>query len=102
MDARPQVEARTGDSIPAPTGRRVQRPRLVSRIEQSDCPLMLVVAPSGFGKTNVLAQGAASTPAVVAWVSCREADRDPTQFWPHLVGACTDRWPTMGGDAALI
>src|SRR4051794_21960697 len=102
MDVRPQVEARTGDSIPAPVGRRVQRPRLVSRIEQSDCPLMLLVAPSGFGKTSVLSQWAAATSADVAWVSCREADSERTHFWSHLIGVCTDRWPAMGTDAALI
>jgi len=101
MDGRPSpVDGRPGDPIPVPIGRRVQRPRLVSRIEQSDRPLMLVVAASGFGKTNVLTQWAAATSAAVAWVSCREADRDPTHFWPHLVGACTNRWPTMGTDAA--
>ena len=103
MDARPHpVAGRNGNRIPAPTGRRVQRPRLVRRIEQSECRLMLLVAPSGFGKTSLLTQWAATTPADVAWVSCREADQDPTRFWPHLVGVCTDRWPTIGTDAALI
>src|SRR3954471_15728346 len=90
------------DPIPAPTGRRVLRRRLVSRVEQADCPLMLVIAPSGYGKTNLLTQWTASTPADTLWVSCREVDHEPTHFWPHLVGACTDQWPTMGTDAALI
>ena len=37
MDARPHpVAGRNGNRIPAPTGRRVQRPRLVARIEQSE------------------------------------------------------------------
>jgi len=67
MDVRPHpVGGRDRDPIPAPTGRTVQRPRLVSRIEQADSPLMLVVAPSGFGKTSLLTQWAASTPADVA------------------------------------
>ena len=60
MDVRPQVERRNGDSILAPVGRRVQRSRVVTRIERSDCPLLLVVAPSGFGKTSLLTQWAAA------------------------------------------
>lgn len=102
MDVGPRVESRTGDSIPAPVGRRVQRPRLVARIDASDRPLLLVVAPSGFGKTSVLSQWAAATSADVAWVSCREADNERTHFWSHLVGVCAGRWPAMGTDAALI
>ena len=103
MDVSPRAVApQARDPIPTPIGRRVQRPRLVSRIEQSDRPLMLVVAPSGFGKTSLLAQWAASTSADVAWMSCQEADGERTNFWPHVVGACTDRWPAMGTDAALI
>ena len=90
------------DAIPASTGRRVLRPRLVSRIEQSDNPLLLMVAPSGFGKTHLLGQWAASTAADVVWVTCRESDRDPAHFWPHLVAACADRWPAMGTDSSLL
>ena len=95
-------DGRPRDAIPAPTGRRVPRPRLVSRIEQSDTPLLLMVAPSGYGKTHLLGQWAASTAADVVWVTCRESDRDPAHFWPHLVAACADRWPVMGTDSALL
>ena len=95
-------DVRSHDAIPAPTGRRVLRPRLVSRIEQSDTPLLLVVAPSGFGKTHLLGQWSASTAADVVWVTCRESDRDPAHFWPHLVAACGERWPAMGTDSSLL
>ncbi len=95
-------DAGSRDAIPAPTGRRVRRPQLVSRIEQSDTPLLLMVAPSGFGKTHLLSQWAASTAADVAWVTCRERDRDPAYFWPHLVAVCADRWPAMGTGSSLL
>ena len=45
---------------------------------------MLLVAPSGFGKTSLLAQWATTTDAQVAWLSCDEADGEPAQFWSRL------------------
>ena len=63
---------------------------------------MLLVAPSGFGKTDLLAEWARTTDAQVAWVSCDQADGEPTHFWSRLTSSLAARWPTMGSDAALI
>lgn len=53
-------------------------------------PLILVVAPAGYGKTTLLMQWrqallSATTPAVVAWLSLDEADSDPHRFLSYLI-----------------
>jgi len=62
---------------------------------------MVVVAPSGFGKTCLLEQWAATTGAQVAWLSCDESCGEPTEFWSRLAAGLAARWPAMGSDAAL-
>jgi LuxR family maltose regulon positive regulatory protein len=75
---------------------------LLRRLESAGEPLVLVVAPSGFGKTSLLAQWATATDAQVAWLSCDETDAEPAQFWSRLTASLAARWPDMGTDAALI
>ena len=88
--------------VPRPTGPRVPRAALLRRLESATGPLVLLVAPSGFGKTSLLAQWATTTDAQVAWLSCDESDGEPAQFWSRLVSCLAARWPAMGSDAALI
>ena len=52
--------------VPRPTGPRVQRAALLRRLESAAEPLVLLVAPSGFGKTSLLAEWATTTDAQVA------------------------------------
>ena len=59
-------------AVPRATGARVQRAVLLRKLESAGEPLVLVVAPSGFGKTSLLAQWATMTDAQVAWLSCDE------------------------------
>jgi LuxR family maltose regulon positive regulatory protein len=80
----------------------VQRAVLLRRLESAGEPLVLLVAPSGFGKTSLLAEWATTTEAQVAWLSCDESDGDPAQFWSRLTASLAARWPAMGSDAALI
>jgi LuxR family maltose regulon positive regulatory protein len=75
---------------------------LLRRLESAGEPLVLLVAPSGFGKTSLLAEWAATTAAQVAWLSCDESDGEPAQFWSRLTASLAARWPAMGSDAALI
>src|SRR6266536_4012448 len=81
---------------------RVQRAALLRRLESAGEPLILVVAPSGFGKTSLRAQWATTTDVQVCWMSCDEADGDPARFWSRLTASLAARWPVMGSDAALI
>ena len=53
-------------------------------------PLVLLVAPAGYGKTTLLMQWRqallSSTPsATVAWLSLDEADSDPNRFLSYLI-----------------
>jgi LuxR family transcriptional regulator, maltose regulon positive regulatory protein len=80
----------------------VQRAALLRRLESAGEPLVLLVAPSGFGKTSLLAEWATTTHAQVAWLSCDESDGEPAQFWSRLTASLAARWPAMGSDAALI
>jgi LuxR family maltose regulon positive regulatory protein len=80
----------------------VQRAALLRRLESAGEPLVLLVAPSGFGKTSLLAEWATTTDAQVAWLSCDETDGEPAQFWHRLTASLAARWPDMGDDGALI
>ena len=80
----------------------MQRAALLRRLESAGEPLVLLVAPSGFGKTSLLAEWGATTDAQVAWLSCDETDGEPAQFWHRLTAALAARWPAIGSDAALI
>jgi LuxR family transcriptional regulator, maltose regulon positive regulatory protein len=88
--------------VPRSAGPRVQRAVLLRRLESAGEPLVLVVAPSGFGKTILLAEWATATDAQVAWLSCDESCGEPAQFWSRLTSCLAARWPAVGSDAALI
>jgi LuxR family transcriptional regulator, maltose regulon positive regulatory protein len=80
----------------------VRRAALLRRLESAGEPLVLLVAPSGFGKTSLLAERATTTGVQVAWFSCEESDGEPAQFWSRLTSILAARWPAMGTDAPLI
>ena len=69
----------------------VSRPRLTERLDQgAERKLTLVSAPAGFGKSTLLAEWVAATPAneqPVAWVSLDQSDNDPALFWAYLITA---------------
>ncbi|MEZ0448051.1 LuxR C-terminal-related transcriptional regulator [Cellulomonas sp. ICMP 17802] len=76
-----------------PTLRRglVARPRLLQRVRLGiDAKVTLVSAPAGFGKSTLLAEWLAGTPAdgrAVAWLSLDAADDDPATFWRYVITA---------------
>ncbi|MGE0843971.1 LuxR C-terminal-related transcriptional regulator [Pseudonocardia sp.] len=74
--------------VPAPRRRLVARPRVLEGVRRDAPRLVLVSAPAGFGKTTVLAQWLASTPATrAAWLSLDPADDDPRRFLTQVVAA---------------
>ncbi|GAA2727126.1 tetratricopeptide repeat protein [Cellulomonas aerilata] len=91
--------------LPAPRRRLVERPRLVERLPTEDGPmprLVLVAAPAGFGKTTLLTQWLAGSPARVAWLALDAADSDPRPFLSHLVAAIQVAAPGVGSDALAL
>ncbi len=65
------------------------RPRITKLIAEGRrwCPLTLVTAPAGSGKTMALASWAAAEPGTVAWVTVDEFDNQPGVFWVHVAAA---------------
>jgi LuxR family transcriptional regulator, maltose regulon positive regulatory protein len=55
----------------------IDRPRLVRRLVRSaNVPLVLLVAPAGYGKTTLLSQWAEQDSRAFAWVTVDEGDND--------------------------
>src|SRR5919199_588239 len=82
----------TVESVPraaiASGNRLVPRSQLVGRlIAARDTPLVLLVAPAGYGKTTLLSEWAFHDARPFAWVSVREADSDPAQLKRAVAGA---------------
>ncbi len=65
------------------------RPRITQLIAEGRrwCPLTVLTAPVGAGKTMALALWAAAEPRTVAWVSADEFDNRPGIFWSYVVAA---------------
>lgn len=77
--------------IPSSSHALILRRRLLTLLMKSlECPLTLLSAPPGFGKTTLLSHWIPSLPperARVAWVSVDEGDNEPTLFWRYVLTA---------------
>jgi LuxR family maltose regulon positive regulatory protein len=76
--------------IPQPRPDRVERPRLVERLNEGlrlGRRLTLVSAPAGFGKTTLLSEWVASAKRSAVWISLDETDNDPARLLAYLVAA---------------
>jgi LuxR family maltose regulon positive regulatory protein len=76
-------------TAPDEPGWAVPRPRITTLIAQGTrwCPLTVLTAPAGAGKTTALALWSATEPGPVAWVRADEFDNRPGIFWAHVVAA---------------
>ena len=83
------VLAHTKLLVPAPRLGLVSRPHLVEVLADAvQAKMTLVCAPTGWGKTSVLAQWARSTESVrFAWVSLDAGDAEPVRFWRYVAAA---------------
>ena len=85
--------------IPSSSHALILRPRLLRLLMKSlECPLTLVSAPAGFGKTTLLSNWVHSLPperARVAWVSLDEADNEPVLFWRYVLTALDRALPGL-------
>lgn len=77
--------------LPPARARLVSRPRLTARLAAClDCPVTLVTAPAGFGKTTLLTDWrttAAGRALPVAWLALDPSDGEPVRFWRYVVAA---------------
>src|SRR5512132_833972 len=74
----------------------VPRPRLTEALATSGVPVVLVVAPPGFGKTMLLAQWEDLDDRPFAWVSLDRRDDDPLVLLNYLVAAIRCIEPGFG------
>ncbi len=90
---------------PAVRSKWVPRDRLVLTLERSvsECPLTLIAAPAGYGKTTVVAQWLdRMTGRSLAWVALDAADNDPVRFWTHIVTALERAGCAFDGGAESV
>ncbi|MFN8440327.1 MAG: LuxR C-terminal-related transcriptional regulator [Caldilineaceae bacterium] len=81
--------------LPQPRAELVARPRLLTKLQPAlHCPLTLISAPAGFGKSTLVVQWIAELsntamplPLHLAWVSLDEGDNDPVRFWSYVAVA---------------
>lgn len=93
----------TKTSIPAPRTNRVERTRLIERVNEGmKRALTLIVAPAGFGKTTVIAEWARNTSLPVAWLSLERADRTPERFLSYVIYSLQQLFPQIGQTALAM
>ena len=106
MPSRPVTELRppllkTKISVPRLPEEFVHRPRLTDRINQGvKCPLTLITAPAGFGKTNLLIEWTRETSLPVAWLTIDNDDNDLSGFIRYVTGALQTIEPGLGEEAS--
>ncbi|MEZ4663970.1 MAG: hypothetical protein R2911_41075 [Caldilineaceae bacterium] len=74
--------------IPPPRPQFVPRPAVTAKLQQgAACPLILIAAPAGFGKTTLVSEWIVQSAQPVAWLSLDEEDNDASRFLVYLVAA---------------
>ncbi|HLZ59736.1 MAG TPA: LuxR C-terminal-related transcriptional regulator [Ktedonosporobacter sp.] len=85
--------------IPSSSHALIPRPHLIELLNMSlECPLTLVSAPAGFGKTTLLSTWVQSLPPEhprIAWVSLDEGDNEPVLFWMYVLTALNRQQPGL-------
>jgi LuxR family maltose regulon positive regulatory protein len=81
----------------------VRRDGLIAQLDAAtECPLSLVVAAPGSGKTALLADWVDGRDSPVAWMSCDAVDVDPLSFWRNLTISASLAWDGLGVAAAEL
>ena len=76
---------RLASGIPAPAPHELRRDRLLELLHRHRArPLILLVAPAGFGKSTLAATYARDSGGVVAWLTLQASDRDSQRFFARL------------------
>jgi LuxR family maltose regulon positive regulatory protein len=73
--------------------RRVMRERLLQPLRDERRRLVLIVAPSGAGKTSLIADWGAVDQRALAWLTLDGNDNDPHRFLAALIAAMSDAHP---------
>ena len=79
--------AHSASVIPKPLRTELGRSLLLEGLSQLDMPVMALLAPSGYGKTTLLAQYVRSSSRRTVWLTLSESDSDMAFFVASLRGA---------------
>jgi LuxR family maltose regulon positive regulatory protein len=90
--------------IPSRRAHLVPWSDLVERLQQGmECPLTLVSAPAGFGKTTLLAEWLAQSGTAAAWLALEPEDNEPVRFFSYVLAALQRLYPALGnGTRSLL
>jgi LuxR family maltose regulon positive regulatory protein len=100
MNASDFVAVGTKVLVPERRSGLVERPELIGELEAGRTRRLTVVStPTGFGKTSILTEWGAASPARFAWVSLDEGDGDASRFWSYVVAAVEGAAPELPGTA---
>src|SRR5438105_1247459 len=79
------MAARPVTGVPASAPHELRRERLLEVLHRhSTRPLIVLVAPAGFGKSTLAATYARDSGAVAAWLTLQTADRDSRRLFTRL------------------
>jgi LuxR family maltose regulon positive regulatory protein len=84
---RPRITTLIGQGFRQPRAGAVSRAKLIEAAQSSDCRLVAITAPAGYGKSTFLAEWAAAEPRRVVWVSLDRFDNDPAMLLVSLASA---------------
>src|SRR6516165_6295438 len=84
---RPRVTGLVAEGVRQRRLGAVSRAGLVEAARSSDCRLVAVTAPAGYGKSMFLAEWAAAEDRRVVWVSLDRFDNDPAALLAALASA---------------
>jgi LuxR family transcriptional regulator, maltose regulon positive regulatory protein len=88
---------------PSPGKGLIQRDRLLSLLNEAlSYPIVLIAAPTGYGKTTSLSVFASRISTPIAWLSLEEQDDDPVRFWSYFFAGLTRVIPDLRLDAPII
>ncbi len=83
-------------------GAILRRPRLIKSVQRAFAPILLLQAPTGFGKTTLIRSWLQDAPAgdvPVVWVSLNADFSDPHAFWLTVI-ACGRRLGLLSDEGA--
>jgi ATP/maltotriose-dependent transcriptional regulator MalT/DNA-binding SARP family transcriptional activator len=95
------VETRTS-GVPQPPPHELKRERLLTVLHRHRAqPLIMLVAPAGFGKSTLAATYARDSGGAVAWLTLQSADRDTRRLFRRLAAALEAGFGEPGSVPAL-
>jgi LuxR family maltose regulon positive regulatory protein len=89
--------------LPLQSQNQVTRPQLIQRLNDSlasGCPLTLISAPAGYGKSALAVEWVKQVKVPVTWLALDESDDEPFRFFLYFIAALQKIDPSIGVELA--